>query len=341
MINPVLVEVTRGGIVESCHRASYAVSKADGELIASAGDITMPVFPRSAVKALQALAFVESGAAARFGFNNAEIALACASHNGEPAHIAAARSMLAKAGISEKSYECGPHWPTRHEATRDLAILGAEPGPVHNNCSGKHAGMLALGKHLDVDLKGYTRPDHPVQQTIANVIAEMCDADMTSAPCGIDGCSVPTWALPLGAWASGFARFASGQGMSDERRAAANRIVAAVRAHPFMVAGTDRFCTDLMTAVPGAFVKTGAEGVFCAAVPHAGLGIALKCDDGASRGAETLMARLLVDLAVFGDEDCAILERFACVPVFNRADIQTGELRAVQGAVPSVLREGG
>ncbi|MDH3743131.1 MAG: asparaginase [Hyphomicrobiales bacterium] len=329
MNNPVLVEVTRGGIVESRHHASYAVCGPDGKLIAQAGDIALPVFPRSAVKAFQALAMVEAGVADEFGFDDAEIALACSSHNGEPAHIEMARSMLAKAGIAEDAYECGPHWPSHEEASHALAAAGGEPQQVHNNCSGKHSGMLAFAKHLGVDVKGYTRPEHPVQQQIAAVMTELCDANVAAAPCGIDGCSVPTWALPLKAWALGFARFAGGNGLSAKRRAAAKRIIAAVRTHPFMVAGTGRFCTELMEAVPRAFVKTGAEGVFCGAVPHAGIGIALKCDDGASRAAEKLMARLLIDFGGFDANECEALEGFAATPVLNRANIETGVLRAI------------
>ena len=329
MNNPTLVEVTRGGIVESRHTASYAICGADCNLIADACDIAAPVFPRSAIKAFQALAMVEAGVADEFGFDDAEIALACASHNGEPAHVETARSMLTKAGITEAAYECGPHWPTRDEASRVLAAAGAEPQQVHNNCSGKHSGMLAFAKHLGADLKGYTRPEHPVQQQIAALIAELCDADVAAAPCGIDGCSVPTWALPLKAWALGFARFASGNGLGTERRAAAERIIAAVRANPFMVAGTGRFCTELMEAVPRAFVKTGAEGVFCGAVPHSGVGIALKCDDGASRAAEKLMARLLIDFGGFDGDERKALEGFASTPVLNRAKIETGEVRAI------------
>lgn len=330
MNNPVLVEVTRGGIVESSHHGSYAVCNGDGELVAQAGDVSAPVFPRSAIKAFQALAMVEAGVADAFGFSEAEIALACSSHNGEPAHVETARSMLSKAGVAEGAYECGPHWPTREEAGRDLASAGGEPGAVHNNCSGKHSGMLALAKHLGADLKGYTWPEHPVQQRIAAFLSELCNADVTAAPCGIDGCSVPTWALPLQSWALGFSRFASGKGLSAERQAAANRIIAAVKANPFMVAGTGRFCTEVMEAVPRVFIKTGAEGVFCGAIPHNGTGIALKCDDGASRAAEKLMARLLIDFGGLDEGECKVLEGFAATPVVNRANIKTGVLRAVK-----------
>lgn len=321
MTNPVLVHVTRGGTVESRHRGAYAVVDAKGGLVASAGDIAAPVFPRSAIKAIQALPVIESGAADLFGFAGEDIALACSSHNGEPEHVRVAASMLGKAGLSEDLYECGAHWPGDPRAARALVEAGERPRPIHNNCSGKHAGMLALAKRLKVDPKGYTGRDHAVQRAVAEALGELCDVDADAVPCGIDGCSVPTWAVPLEKLALGFARLAG--------RPAGHRIVAAVRAHPFMVAGTDRFCTRLIEAVPRAFVKTGAEGVFCGAVPHAGLGIALKCDDGAGRASEAAMAAVLASLPVWTDEERASLSSFARVDLRNWAGLDVGSVEAV------------
>jgi L-asparaginase II len=329
MTNPVLVEVSRGGIVESSHTGAYAVVDGEGKLVASAGDITTPVYPRSAIKALQCLQVIESGAADHYGFSDEEIALICSSHNGEPRHVAAARSMLAKAGLTEEAYECGAHWPEAAQASRDLARAGAEPGQVHNNCSGKHAGMLAVAQQRAVDHHGYTKREHEVQRGIARTLTELCDVDLDIAPCGIDGCSVPTWAIPLRNLALGFARFVSGKGLSPARQAAAARIIAAVRANPFMVAGTGRFCTHLMTEVPRAFVKTGAEGVFCGVVPHAGLGLALKCDDGAGRAAEAAFAALLASLDVWTLDEREKLESFSHRTLKNWRKFKVGELRAV------------
>ncbi len=324
MTNPVLVHVTRGGTVESRHRGAYAVADRGGRLVASLGEVGAPVFPRSAIKAIQALPVIESGAADAFGFTQEEIALACASHGGEPEHVRVAASMLRKAGLSEDFYECGAHWPSEPRAARALVEAGERPRPIHNNCSGKHAGMLALAKRLGVEPKGYTRRDHPVQLAVAKALGELCDVDADAVPCGIDGCSVPTWAVPLGNLARGFARLASGG------RAAGGRIVQAVRAHPFMVAGTDRFCTRLMQAVPRAFVKTGAEGVFCGAVPHAGLGIAVKCDDGAGRASEAAMAAILASLPVWSDEERDALSSFARVELKNWAGLDVGSIEAVE-----------
>jgi L-asparaginase II len=329
MNNPVIVEVVRGPIVESRHTGSYALTAADGPLVASAGDIDQPVYPRSAIKAFQAIAVIENGAADRFGFTPEEIALMCSSHGGEPRHVAVAASMLAKCGLGPQDYECGTHWPSREDAAHDLARSGHEPGPIHNNCSGKHAGMLALALTLGVDPCGYTGPGHAVQRAVARVLGDLCDCDIDAAPRAIDGCSVPTWAIPLRNLALGFARFSSGESLGEARRAAARRIIEAVRAHPFMVAGTERFCTMLMERVPRAFVKTGAEGVYCACVPHAGLGLAIKCDDGAGRAAEVATAAVLASLDVWTNAEQAALAHLTHQPLYNRNRFEVGEVRAI------------
>lgn len=336
MGNPVLVEVTRGGIVESRHRGAFAVVNAEGEVLASAGDIEAAVFPRSAIKVFQALPVLESGAADAYGYSDAELALACASHGGEGEHVAAAASMLEKAGFTGADLECGAHWPTFDAAARELVKAGREPTALHNNCSGKHAGMLALAKYIGAEPRNYVNREHPVQREVAGVIATLCRCDVGSAPCGIDGCSVPTWAIPLASLAAGFARLATPAALSSERAECAARLFACVAAHPFMVAGTGRFCTELMRAVSRAFVKTGAEGVFCGCLPHAGLGIALKCDDGATRASEVMMGAVLSRLTAFTAEEREGLSKFATSPVTNRRGIHVGEVRVVAEAFEAV-----
>ena len=330
MTNPVLVEVTRGPAVESWHRGAFVVVNAAGDVLASAGHIENPVYPRSAIKAFQALPLLETGAADAFGFSERDIALACASHGGEPDHVLVAEGMLDKAGLEERDLECGAHWPSWPKAARDLGIAGAEPTPIHNNCSGKHVGMLALAKHMGAETKGYVGRDHPVQREVAETLGAMCDYDLDDTPCGIDGCSVPTWAIPLHNLALGFARLSTPSALSAERAEAASRIFAAVAAEPFLVAGTNRFCTEVMTAVPRAFVKTGAEGVFCGCVPHAGLGIALKCDDGATRASEAMMAAILAELPVFSGEEREAFAGFARRDVDNRRGTIVGEVRPLE-----------
>lgn len=322
MCNPVIAEVTRGGIVESRHTGAFAVVDRGANVVLSVGDMEQAVFPRSAIKAFQCLPVIESGAADRFGFTDEDIALACASHNGEAGHVRVARAMLSKSGNAEDQYECGAHWPIEINAHHAVVRAGGEALQVHNNCSGKHAGMLALAKQLGADAKDYVKHDHPVQRAIAKAMGAICDCDLGRQPWGIDGCSVPTWAIPVRNLALGFARLAAPD------HAAGQRIIAAVRANPFMVAGTGRFDTELMLAVPRVFVKTGAEGVYCGSVPHAGLGIALKCDDGAGRAAEVAMASILAKLDVWTAEEKQTLVRFAHHDLANWRKIGVGEVRA-------------
>jgi len=286
-MNPVLVEVTRGGRVESAHRAACVVTDGQGRVVFQAGDIDAPVFPRSAVKALQALPLVQSGAADRLGLTDAEIALACASHSGEPVHVATARSMLAKAGRDAACLECGAHWPLDPAAARALVAAGEAPSALHNNCSGKHAGFICLASAHGEDPAGYVRPDHPAMRRVTAALAEATGTRLDAGNRAIDGCSIPTFAIPLRALATGFARFGTAGG-------AAARIRAAVAANPFLVGGDGRFDTVLMTALGSrAFAKGGAEGVHCAALPEQGLGLAVKCDDGAGRAADLICAALV------------------------------------------------
>jgi L-asparaginase II len=295
--NPVLVEVVRGALSESRHAGAIAVADAQGRLVLALGDVERPVFPRSAVKALQAIPLVESGAADAFGLGDDELAVACASHSGDGVHVEAVRSLLAKAGLDESYLACGVHWPVSDQATRALIKAGRRPLAVHNNCSGKHAGMLAAAIHLGLDPRGYERPDHKLQVMIAGIISETCGVRLERGGMGIDGCSLPTWSLPLSALARGLARFGTGEGLAPARAAAAKRLIKACFAAPVLVAGEGRFDTVALRALaPALFVKGGAEAVHCAALPALGLGIALKIDDGAKRGAERALAEVLVAL---------------------------------------------
>ncbi len=293
MSNPVLVEVTRGPLVESSHRGAVAVANADGNRVLAIGDVTKPVFARSAIKALQALPLVEDGAADRYGFGDEELALACASHSGEPAHVAGVERMLAAAGLNFSALRCGAHYPISQDAAAALARTG-KPSALHNNCSGKHAGFLCAACAMGVDHADYRRPEHPVQRRARAVIEDFTGAVLAQDTCAIDGCSVPTWAVSLENLARGFAKFGTGHGLARQRAAAAARLREACANKPWFVAGTGRFCTDIMQLFGArVFVKTGAEGVYCGALPGQGLGIAIKCDDGAGRAAAAIMAAVI------------------------------------------------
>jgi L-asparaginase II len=293
MTNPILVEVTRGSLVESRHRGAVAVADAEGRIVLALGDVAARVFPRSAIKALQALPLIEAGAADRFGFGDVELALTCASHSGEPAHIAGVERMLARAGLDASALRCGAHYPISQSAAAAVMRAGA-PSPLHNNCSGKHAGFLCLACSMGVDPAEYFRPGHPVQRRVRAVLEDFTGAVLSEESCAIDGCSVPTWAVPLENLARGFAKFGSGEGLAPERAHAVARLRHACAHEPWYVAGTGRFCTEIMQLFGSrVFVKTGAEGVYCGALPQQGLGFAVKCDDGAARAAQAIVAALI------------------------------------------------
>ncbi|PWJ85369.1 asparaginase [Pseudaminobacter salicylatoxidans] len=327
MSNPVLVEVLRGGHVESRHRGAVAVFDADGKAMLEIGDTQRPVFPRSAVKSIQALPFVETGAADAYGFGDRELALACASHNGEVGHVELARAMLAKAGLDVEALECGAHWPSYQKATIELARSGGTANALHNNCSGKHTGFLCACCHGGIEHRGYVRADHAYQEMLRGALEDVTGAAHNADNRGTDGCSIPTYAVPLRNLARGFARMATGVGLGQERAKAATRLFAACMAEPFYVGGTDRFDTRLMNVAKGrVFTKVGAEGVFCAAVPELGLGIALKCDDGASRAAEVTVAAVIARL-LKGDALADEIAEFTRPRLTNWNGIEVGGLR--------------
>ncbi|RUW51999.1 asparaginase [Mesorhizobium sp. M1A.F.Ca.ET.072.01.1.1] len=328
MANPVLVEVTRGAVVESAHRGAVSVFDADGKPVWEIGDTARPVFPRSAVKAIQALPLLESGAADAYGFGDRELALACASHSGEQAHVELAQAMLAKAGLDKTALECGAHWPSSHVATIALARTGSAPNPLHNNCSGKHAGFLCTCVYSGIAHGGYVKAGHALQEMVRDAMQSVTGAAHDVDHCGTDGCSIPTYAVPLKSFALGFARMATGGGFAPERAKAAKRLLSACMAEPFLVAGTGKADLALMRAAPGRiFVKTGAEGVYCAALPELGLGIALKCDDGASRTSEVMIAAVLAKLLRSDEALAAKLAELAHPPVESRIGAKVGLLR--------------
>jgi L-asparaginase II len=286
MANPILIELTRGPLVESWHRGAVAVAAPSGALALQLGDVDRPVYPRSAVKALQALPLIESGAADAFGFGAAEIALACGSHAGTERHTQLAASMLERAGLTPDALGCGAHAPLGVAAANALIARGIAPTQLHNNCSGKHAGMLATAVHLREPTAGYWEPGHPVQARIHATMAEMAGVPLGPDVMGIDGCSVPNWAMPLRVLARLFARLVTGEGLEPRRREAVARLLKACWEQPDLVAGKGRADTVVMRALPGqVFMKTGAEGVYCGAFPELGLGFALKIDDGTKRAA--------------------------------------------------------
>ena len=334
--HPILAEALRGGIVESFHRGALAVVDADGAVHTALGDIERPIFPRSAVKVLQALPLVASGAADRWQLSNEELALACASHGGEPRHAATAASMLAKAGVDVEVLECGTHWPYNDAAIKALAARGETPCALHNNCSGKHAGFVCLGCLLAEGgdrrafLRGYVAPEHPVMREVTAALQVTTGYDLSRTAVGTDGCSIPTYAIPLRHLAHAFAKVATGIGLSSAHAAAAKRLRTAVASAPFMVAGSGRLDTRLMERLGGRlFCKVGAEGMYCAALPELGLGLAVKIDDGNNaRACEVVLAATVERLLPLADDDRDFVHALADVRLANWNGIEVGRLRA-------------
>ena len=308
-----VIEVFRGSTIESVHHVHVAVVDANGTLRAKSGNADFVGFARSAVKPLQALPLVEDGVADHFGFTEQELSLSCASHNGEALHVEAARSMLRKVGAGEEALACGPQ-------------EGRPKTRVHNNCSGKHAGMLGLAHFYGWPMHGYHLAEHPVQQRMLAEMSRWTGIDKEDIPLAVDGCGITTFALPIRAMARAFAGFAAGARRHDK---ATSRIVNAMTQHPEYVGGSNRLCTDLMRIATGRiFAKVGAEGVYCAGVPGAELGIALKVEDGAWRAAEPALIAVLRILGLVADEEIAQLSRWAEPDVLNTRDEVVGGLRA-------------
>jgi L-asparaginase II len=329
MTNPILVEATRGAFIESRHRGAVAVADPDGRLVFSIGDVDAPVFPRSAVKALQALPLIEGGGADLYGLTQEELALACASHSGEPIHVETATRMLAKCGRDQDALECGAHWPLGVEAAQHLAASGAKPSPLHNNCSGKHSGFICASCAAGVDPQGYVRPDHAVQHAIKRTLEDVAGVPLEDGAAAIDGCAIPTYPFPLHALARAFARFGSGSGLEATRGRAAARLRAACAAHPHLVGGTGRYDTMIMTALGArAFVKSGAEGVHCAALPEIGLGLAVKCEDGAGRAAEVVIATLIARFLSLNAEEEKVVSSRRSPAIRNWNGVEVGTIRA-------------
>lgn len=332
-MNPLVVEVWRGDWIESRHLVDVVVVDASGSIRLVVGDPERRVLPRSAVKPIQAIPLVQSGAADRFALSDIELALACASHSGEAGHVAAVGAWLGRIGLGVDRLACGMHYPNRGASDWSQAASGAILSAAHNNCSGKHAGYLTLAVHLGVDPEGYLEPDHPVQQLVTAVLAELSGVELGARP-AVDGCGVPVHALPLVGLARAAARWAAADptSLGADRSAAARRLAAAVRAEPWFIAGTGRLDTDLVRASAGGVItKTGAEGVYAGYLADLGLGVAIKTADGAARGGESALGWVLEELGIL-ETNPALAEVVAQRRVLrNHAGRQVGRISIAGG----------
>lgn len=323
-----LVELWRGGLLEGTHRGHAVICDDKGEVIESWGDPDAVIFPRSSCKMIQALPLIESGAADRAGLTDAHLALACASHQGADIHTTRVDQWLKDLGLTESDLRCGTHMPFDEEARDALYRHHARPCQLHNNCSGKHAGFLTLNQHLGGGSE-YVEVDHPVQKAVRDATEEM--AQQTVAGYGIDGCSAPNFAISIHGLARSVSYFAAARDAGSVREKAAWRLTHAMAAHPELVAGEKRACTNLMRAMEGRVaVKTGAEAVFIAIVPEKKLGIAVKVLDGQTRASEAAITALLIRVGAL-DRNHPVVAKYLTGPQKNWRGIVTGELRLAPG----------
>jgi L-asparaginase II len=331
-----LVEVRRGAITESRHRGHVTVVDGDGQVVALLGAPETLTYLRSSAKPHQCVPLVASGAAERFGFNDREVAIACASHSGEPLHVETVAGMLEKIGLTPEALKCGTHEPFSSIETQRLRERGLKPNVLQNNCSGKHTGMLALALHLDAPLETYDQPNNPVQLEIGYTVAQFSGVPLEDIAVGVDGCGVPVFGVTVRAMALMYARLvAPPPEWNEAQRAACERIVRAMTAYPELVGGTvERLDTEMMRATGGALIsKVGAEGVYTVGVRPSerwprGLGLALKIEDGEDRRARpTVVIESLRQLGVLTDEAYQAVKPYATFPVRNHRGDTVGEVR--------------
>ncbi len=324
------VAARRGARVESLHHVAACVTDEAGEVVLKVGTVETPVFLRSSAKPFIAAASVRAGVLDRFGFGDRELAVMCASHNGEPGHVELVASMLERVGATAGDLACGAHPPSYEPAAAALAARGERPSQLHNNCSGKHAGILALAKTIGAPFEGYTEPGHPAQRLVLAMCERVSDDTFDGDKLAVDGCGIPVYATTLRKAAMSFARLATLRGVADDDATALARVANAMATEPWYVAGTGRFDTDLMRATNGRIVcKAGAEGVHCDALLDAGLGLALKVIDGTRRAAPPATLAVLDALRGLQPEARSALRQHAVVPVKNVAGRVTGEVAAL------------
>lgn len=333
---PILAEVTRGPIVESCHRGVIVAVEPDGQIVSHLGDVNLVTSTRSTIKPIQAIPVITSGAADHFDITPRELALICASHEGESFHTETVAAMLARIGLDESALLCGAHAPFSEDTARQLERDGIPFSQLHNNCSGKHTGMLATAVHLGISIENYIAPDHKVQEEIISVLAHLTGLD-EDIPMGIDGCSALTFGVPLISLAVAFARLVGPwrANLDSSISEAAKRIVAAMISYPEMVGGTKRLDTALLRAGRGKIIcKVGAEAVYgigvlpCQRFPR-GLGIAIKMEDGSYRGLGPTIIETLAQLGIFDEAQEAEMISYHKPEVENRRGLKVGRVQTV------------
>lgn len=320
------ITLERGDVVESRHRVHLVAVGVGGGPVAWSGQCQLSTFVRSAAKPFQAIPLAEEGAVEEWGIPPIELALCCASHNGEPAHIEGVRRLLDRIGVTEEELECGAQLPRHEPSAHALLSRGEAPSPIHNNCSGKHAGMLALARHLGWARRGYRLGGHPVQERMVAEVARWTGLESEAIVRGVDGCGVVCFGVPLEALALAFARLGEAAARGDE---GPRMVLEAMTDHPFHVAGSGRLCTRLMEVTEGRIVaKVGAEGVYGALDRRQGIGIGLKVEDGARRACEVALVECLKELGSLDSSEVSRLSEWVSPPVRNTRREVAAHLRA-------------
>ena len=326
-----LVEVTRNNTVESRHFGSAVVCDFKGHVVESWGDISSLIFPRSALKPMLAIHLIESGASERYNLNDAELSLACSSHQGEQMHQNLVESWLNRLGLTEDHLACGAVLPEHPESAHELLASGQHGCRIHHNCSGKHTGFLTTALHLDLPLDNYHLIEHPLQQLSLDILSDLADVDIKQYPMGTDGCGLPAPTMPLLQLGHAMARFANPVDLSEERTQAIYRLHEAISNEPLYIAGHGSVVSELNEITKGSVLaKTGAEGVITAAIPERGLGIALKIADGSERARSVALLAILDYLDVLSDDEKHKLQTHISPTIVNSRGLDVGKIRPAE-----------
>lgn len=331
-MNPILVEVYRNQVLESFHRGVVCVVDKNGNVVYSEGDIQQVCYPRSAMKLIQVMPLLELGGQEKFDFTLEEIAVMCGSHNAEPEHLSVVNSILQKIGLDKENLKCGPQYPTSKRDADELIRKSEKPHHIHNNCSGKHAGMLALCQLLGVDVEDYLNAQHPIQTLILQYVEEMYEYPKEKMIAALDGCSAPIYSIPVYNQALAFKNLVNTESYPPKRKATCNTIVKAMAVYPFMVAGSMRYCTDMMKVCGSRIIgKTGAEGIFCLSLIQEKMGICVKIDDGKMLPQYNVAQAFVEATGIFSEEALLSLETYKQVDLTNFNKFVTGEIKVREG----------
>ncbi|TAE85147.1 MAG: asparaginase [Bacteroidetes bacterium] len=328
MENPILVDIYRGGVLESFHRGVVCIVDENNQVLFSLGNINQVCYPRSAMKLLQVLPLIQHGGIQKFGFTLEEIAVMCGSHNAEAEHLRVVASILHKIGLTAEYLNCGPQYPSGKKEANALIKADAKPQHIHNNCSGKHAGMLAMCVLKGWPVEDYINPRHPLQQLIMDLCARFFEYPKEQMVTALDGCSAPIFSVPVINQAIAYKNLSAPAAFEPALQEACKVVIEAVSQYPFMVAGTKRYCTDMMNITAPAIIgKTGAEGIFCMSFTQQKWGVCIKIDDGKMLPQYNIAQAIVEAVGLFSAEQLQPLQHYQTSELKNFNQLVTGEIK--------------